>query len=423
MTNMRLNSLSKDLFMWNDNDEKDVKVGTGANAISRNRLIAQGRMCAVEYAGKIIGGNPNLNMKYTSRLESFGGDIRALSKKHADEKLIFCAAMAYAALGKGAPESAVEVRKDRSLVHNPIFRSCMSAIDVEVVTPLLFSVLSDLNGMVMDITPVGLNETKEIEVKANEAFVWEDSSLGSSHSVARQYLYNDVVTLNPRAFSASTRIKWSQLASENTAMDMGEYYMALVRGLQSKMTALATSAFVNAANTGTGYISNYLYFQGFSNSNWFKARKGVAAANGVGANALMAFGDIEALAAVIPSGTPSDAALTYGLGNEWMKTGFISAAAGIPLYEVLPAMVPGTVNSTGAMIGLPNDRIYISARSAGGRAPVQAAMVDGWPVTLEYTARETSDFTIYVNMTTLLDVKPVFANKIAVIDDVTLSGT
>lgn len=423
MPNMRLNSISNEIFQYDANDPKDVKVGTGSNAISRNRLIAQGRMLAAEYAGSVIGGNPNLNVKYTSRLASFGGDYQALSKKHSDEKLIFCAAMAYASVGRAAPESAKQVKEDHALVHNPIFRSCMSAIDVEVVTPLLFSVLSDLNGMIMDITPVGLNETKEIEIKANEAFVWEDRSLGSSHSVARQYLYNDVVTLNPRAFSASTRIKWSQLASENTAMDMGEYYMALVRGLQSKMTALATSAFVNAANTGTGYIPNYLYFQGFSNSNWFKARKGAAAANGVAPGALMAFGDIEALAAVIPSGTPSDAALTYGLGNEWMKTGFISAAAGIPLYEVLPAMVPGTVNSSGDMIGLPNDRIYVAARSAGGRAPVQAAMVDGWPVTLEYTARETSDFTIYVNMTTLLDVKPVFANKIAVIDDVTLSGT
>ena len=420
---MRLNSLSNEIFQFDLNDPKDVKVGTGANAISRNRLIAQGRMCAAEHAGSILGNVPNLKLKYTSRLASFGGDYRALSKKHMEEKLIFCAAMAYATLGKSAPENVEQVRQDRSLVHNPIFRSCMSAIDMDVITPLLFAVLSDLNGMVMDITPVGLNETKEIEVKANEAFVWEDSSLGSSHSVARQYLYNDVVTLNPRAFSASTRIKWSQLASENTAMDVGEYYMALVRGLQSKLTALSTAAFVNAADTGTGYIPNYLYFQGFTNSNWYKARKGAAAANGVGANALMAFGDIEALAAVIPSGTPSDAALTYGLGNEWMKSGFISAAAGIPLYEVMPAMVPGTVNSTGAMIGLPTDRIYISARSAGGRAPVQAAMVDGWPVTLEYTARETSDFTIYINLTTLLDVKPVFANKVAVIDDVTLSGT
>lgn len=417
---LHINSLSNSLFAYRANED-DQTVGAGQNKISRNKIIATGRLCAVEYAGSVLSGGKQ--EKYKSRLNGFDGDYAALSKAHMDQKLIFCATKAYESVGRSAPESAEEVKKDHTLASDPVFLRTMAAIDTEIVSPLLFDVISDLNGMVMDLTTVPMGSTKEIVVESNAAFLWEDGAVGSSHSATRNYLYDDVITLTPRAFHCAGRIKWYQDIVNNDGRSAGRYYMAIIRGLQSKITALTAKAFLDAANANSGYIPSYLYFQGFSSANWANARTAAAVANGVNPRDLMAFGRLNALQAVLPTGTPSDAALTFGLGEEWMKSGFLSMAAGIPLYEVLPAMVPGTVNTSGDMIGLPDDQIFVTARMGGGRAPVQGVIAEGWPITLTYTASETADFTIYINMTTLMDFKAVFANKIALIDDVTLSGT
>lgn len=416
---LKINSISKDIFSYKANN--DQTIGTGANKLSRNKIIATGRLCTVEYLGSVLSGGKA--EKYKSKLNAFDGDYAALSKAHMDQKLLFCATMAYNSVGRSAPENVEQVKADHSLASDTVFLRTMAAIDTEIVAPLLYEVISDLNGMVMDLQTVPMGSTKEIIVESNAAFLWEDGAMGASHSATRNYLYNDVITLNPKAYHCAGRIKWYQDVVNDDGRGAGRYYMAIIRGLQSKITALTTEAFLNAANTTSGYIPSYLYFTGFSNANWAQARTAAAVANGVRPTDLMAFGRLEALQAVIPSGTPSDAALTFGLGEEWFKNGFVSMAAGIPLYEVLPAMVPGTVNTTGQMIGLPDDQIFITARMGRGRAPVQGVIAEGWPVTLTYTADETSDFTIYINMTTLMDFKPVFANKIAMIDDVTLSGT
>lgn len=415
---LKINSISNDLFRYST--AKDQEVGTGANKISRNEIIASGRLCTVEYAGSVLSGGKA--DKYKSRLNDFGGDSIALGKSHLDQKLVFCAAKAYESVGRPAPESADAVRADNTVWCDPVFLRTMAAIDSEVVAPLLYDVLSDLNGMVMDLSTVKIGATKEIVVESNAAFLWEDGAPGSSHSTSRNYLYNDVVTLSPKMYSCAGRIKWYQDVVNDDGRGAGRYYMAIIRGLQSKITALTTKAFLSAATQNSGYIPSYMYFQGFSNANWGSAREAAAVANGVSVRDLMAFGRFKPLQAVIPTGTPADAALTYGLGEEWMKSGFLSMAAGIPLYEVLPAMVPGTANTTGSMIGLPDDQIFITARMGQGRAPVQGVIAEGFPVMLEYTADKTADFTIYANMTTLMDFAPVFSQKIALIDDVTFSG-
>ena len=56
----------------------------------------------------------------------------------------------------------------------------------------------------------------------------------------------------------------------------------------------------------------------------------------------------------------------------------------------------------------------------GGGEVTPASIVTA---TGQMTAEQTADFTIYINMTTLMDIKPAFASRIAVIDGVTLSGT
>jgi len=83
----------------------------------------------------------------------------------------------------------------------------------------------------------------------------------------------------------------------------------------------------------------------------------------------------------------------------------------------MPAMVPGTVNTTGTMIDL-DKHLFITARVGDAMAPIYGAIAEGWPVAMEYTPSETADFEISINMSTLMDFKPVFASKVAVIQNV-----
>ena len=91
---------------------------------------------------------------------------------------------------------------------------------------------------------------------------------------------------------------------------------------------------------------------------------------------------ITATSKVLPLGTPSDAALTYGLGEEWMRNGFLSVVGGVPLFDVDPAMVPGTVNTTGEMLGM-KGLILISGRIGRAYAPVYTAFAEGSPLVIE----------------------------------------
>ena len=211
-------------------------------------------------------------------------------------------------------------------------------------------------------------------------------------------------------------IKWFQLVASENGMDAGWYYTAIIRGLWSKITALYTGALLKAAKR-TEYVPSYLTFDSYSSANWASATTAAAVANGVRREQLMAFGNYASLQKVLPSGTPSDAALTYQLGEEWMRNGFVSMVGRVPLFEVMPAMVPGTVNTTGTMIDL-DKNLFITARVGDAMAPIYGAIAEGWPVAMEYTPSETADFEISINMSTLMDFKPVFASKVAVIQNV-----
>jgi hypothetical protein len=406
---LKLNSLDTNVFIYHSNN--DETIGTGTNKISRDELIASGRLCATEYLGKQLDPKG-----FVSRLAQFGGSYDVAARKHMEKKLLFCATKAYAAVGKPAPENVEAVKSDMNLWKDPIFLRTMSYIDAEVVSPLLYSVISDLGGQMLNLRSAPVGRTVEINVQSNEAFLWEDSAPGSGHSTTKNYLYGDTITLNPKMYVCNGTIKWFQLVASDNGMDAGWYYTAIIRGLWSKITALYTKALLNAA-TNTMYVPSYLTFDSYSSANWASATTAAAVANGVRREQLMAFGNYASLQKVLPSGTASDAALTYQLGEEWMRNGFVSMVGRVPLFEIMPAMVPGTVNTTGTMIDL-DKHLFITARVGDAMAPIYGAIAEGWPVAMEYTPSETADFEISINMSTLMDFKPVFASKVAVIQNV-----
>ena len=118
--------------------------------------------------------------------------------------------------------------------------------------------------------------------------------------------------------------------------------------------------------------------------------------------------------------------LQYGLGEAWFYNGYLPKAAGVDLFPVTPAIVPGTQNSTLDTIDT-GDNIYILAK--GLYRPLVGARYEGTPITLTATpsggngyAQGTADFTIDINVTATLDIQPVFASKVGVITSVYPTG-
>ena len=397
---LKLNSVNPREFQFSSADMKQGR-------ISRNELIATGRVVAMEYNGQ-LSNKARGDKGYEPRMNEV--EYSKLASGHKKNLLMFCAAQAYAAQGKNAPESFDEVKNDLGLPRDRNFLATLAGISREVITPLLPYVISNMGGILMESTTVPLGQTKEITVHSNDIFLFEDSSWGASRSATLNYLYDDTITLNPHPYTCQACIKWYQMVGND--VDIGWYYNAIMAGMYSKIMANYIGAIQTLADNST-YVPDYLTFDTYNSQNWAEAIVAVSTANGIPRDQLMAFGDYRDLQKILPLGTPSDAALTYGLGLEWMRNGFLSVVGGVPLFEVNPAMVPGTVNTTGDMIGM-KGLIIISGRIGRAYAPVYTAFADGSPLVIEMEPRETGDTSIYIDCTAVMDTKIVLGSKIAV---------
>lgn len=397
---LKLNSLSVDNFRVNGADTKQGR-------ISRNDLIATGRLLTMEYNGRLSNKARN-DKGYEPRLDET--KYNNLASGHKKSLLMFCAAQAYAIQGKNAPEDFEQVKNDLGLSRDRTFLATLAGISREVITPLMPYVISNMGGILMESTTVPLGQTKEITVHSNDIFLFEDSSWGASRSATLNYLYDDTITLNPHPYTCQACIKWYQMVGND--VDIGWYYNAIMAGLYSRIMANYIGAIKTLADNST-YVPDYLTFDTYNSQNWAEAIVAVSTANGIPRDQLMTFGDYRDLQKILPLGTPSDTALTYGLGLEWMRNGFLSVVGGVPLFEVNPAMVPGTVNTTGDMIGM-KGLIIISGRIGRAYAPVYTAFADGSPLVIEMEPRETGDTSIYIDCTAVMDTKIVLGSKIAV---------
>lgn len=401
---LRLNNIPPEIFK--------SKNSGNSRTITREDLIASGRLVACEYAGKACN-RVHKNNEYDPMLKE-ELTYSALAKGHKEKLLMFCAGKAYAAQGKEAPSKYSEVANDLSLAKNQTFLATLSGIVREVITPLLPYTIANSGGMLMETSTVPLGQTKEIVVHSNDIFLFEDSSWGANRSASTNYLYDGTVTLNPHPYTANATIKWFQMIANDT--DIGWYYNAIMSGMYSKIMALYTTAITGIVDN-TKYLPTYLQFDGYNTANWGAATVGVSTANGIPRDRIMAFGEYRTLQKVLPSGTTQDAALTYGLGAEWMRNGFLGTVGGVPLFEVTQAMVPGTVNTTGTLV-YPDDLIILAGRPGETYAPIYTVFADGSPITIEMNPSQTANFAIDISVTATMDTKVVMGSKIALIQNV-----
>lgn len=415
-TSLRLNSLPSSVFDGNPVDEVGkISVIVNGEKVNRAEIVATGRLAAAEYMGKKISEHRfNGAEKYVSRLGDT--DYGSISKFHNVNKFMFCAAKAYEAVGKEAPTSYEEAKRDSQLSRDRTFLATMAAIDRDVLDPLFFAVWNDVGGSLMQWEATPMGSTKQIDIRSNDIFLFEDSSWGSGRSTSKNYLYGKTVTLTPKMYSCNATIKWYQ---DIVNGDAGRYYAAIMNGMWNKIYAILISGFQTAiADTGAGYIPASLSASTYTTENWITITDKVAAANGVQVTDLMAIGSRTSLSHVLPVDSTGGAitGLQYGLGREWFGRGFLPNAGGVDLMPITPAIVPGTQNSTLDTIDL-GDSIYILAKGGMGYAPMFGVYAEGNPITLTATPSETADFTIDINVGAMFEIKPIFASKVGVITE------
>lgn len=424
---LKLNSISQSIFNADDvKDNSTIKVNSAgtSQSISRKEIIATGRLVACEYFGNLVNKNPLTIEKYNSRIKDANFDYATLSKKFREKQLMFCATKVCSLYDKDAPATFDDFKRDcMSYAQDKIFMKMLSEIDREIISPIFFDVIDSVGMGLVQMVTSPLGATKEITVRSNDVFLYEDGSWGSSRSTSKNYLYSKTITLNPKVHTCNATIKWYQ---DYVDGDAGWYFGALVNGMYNKMYAKLISA-MDAASAGGAYIPEGLTAPTYSTANYIRITDLVAASNGVRVDDLMAIGTRSALSNLLPVDGNGGAitGLQYGLGESWFQNGYLPKAAGVDLFPVSPVIVPGTQNSTLQTIDT-GDNIYIFSKGGYGYKPIYTAVAEGSPIILtttpsggnENAAMGTADFTIDINVSAIFDTKPVFASKVGVIKSV-----
>lgn len=387
-----------------------------SNGGNREDIVACGRLLMYESNGREtnrVRVNNGLNKTdFAARLDDVA--YKVTSDNHKKDLMLYCAAISCNSIGTKAPENWAEFSgRQRDFMSDPTFMRVLAGVTQEIIRPMLPYVISDAVGKLAQSVSVPMGQSYEVVVGSGEILTFSDSSWGATKSVPKGNLYDTSFTLNPRPRAASATIKWYQLVGNDR--DIGVFYNSLAAGMYSYIMGLFNTALTTAA-TNTTYTPSYLQFSSYNTANWINAAKYVGQVNHARRDQIMAYGDYSAMAKVLPSGTAQDASLTFMLGEEWNRVGYLGTTLGIKNFALENAMLPNTQYTTGTQI-MPTNRIYMAATSQA--APVWICFEDGTPINLELDATKgTADGSIDANLTMSIDVKATCSSKIASISNV-----
>lgn len=404
---IKLNNLESRIFA--------VNAAEFGGSQERADIVACGRLLMAERAGRDMNRIHVLRQEtadYQTRIDD--AKYNEINEQVKSKMMLYAAKLACNQTGETAPATYEEFLKgQRRFMSDRNFLRTLSGILTEIVTPVLPAMLSNALDYLCETvyTPVG--QTHEVEVESNDVFIFEDDSHGAARSKPAQHLYSGSVVLNPTPRTAKASIKWYQMIGNN--VDLGRYFNSIAAGLHNKITALWNKAMVAGAASSV-YMPSGLVFASYSTANWISAVKKVKAVNNAYGGNVIAFGDLAALGAVVPSGIVNaasvnlDAALAQMLGQEYARYGYLNGYMGAQLMAIDQAIVPGTQNDLVTEM-MPTDVIYMVA--ANGYKPVYMAFEEGYPLTVTLDPSETADMSTDIIVTACMDVKPVFGSKVA----------
>lgn len=409
MAKLSLNSISPEVFLVCENDQTK----------ERNEIISEGRKLFYEHARK--GQRALYKAMQRSDAPDTGdglnaGQYQKLNELFRKEHLLYAAKRCCAISGKNAPESFEEFRKQgMNFAQNEMFYKVLQGVYEDIVNPILPAVYSEAVDVFADVVEVGFGETAQITIGSNDIPIFQDSAWGASRSVPANRFYARDFTLNPQPKTAEIRVKWHQLVGNG--FDFGELMANIVAGLYAKTMGLWSAMMTAAANNQTLIPSGMKY--SFTALNWARATNKMMAVNNIGKENIIAFGNLVALAKVLPNestGTTNvtmDAALATLLGRDYVGRGYLGEYMGVSLRPLRDAVVPGTQNTSVTTI-LDEHSIWMLATNR--RKPATIAYNSATPISIGIEPLNSgSSFEMGINLTIALDMVATFAAREALI--------
>lgn len=291
---------------------------------------------------------------------------------------------------------------------NTAFRENFAAVVAQIMTPILPAMVSAEFMGFADVSNIAWGDTARFIIHSNDTFYVTRQAEGIKEGTV-QRLYNKEVTVNPEPFNIKFAIDWYQVAAG--LFDFGEWVYRVGVSYNSYITLMIINAFSTNINTGIAASSPY-FTNGFTTAKFAKMADTLRAANG-GAN-IRAYGALAALSAIIPTGAQAN--MQMGIGEEWSKVGHLTDYMGTELVRIPQIMLPNTVNTT-ALLGIPNDTIYMMAD--GGYKPAKIVF-EGQAVTTDIVPTEAPDKEMGLNVTMRIGIGFMTASKFGAITGVTL---
>lgn len=247
-----------------------------------------------------------------------------------------------------------------------------------VITPAVTSILT---GKFNEVRNIAIGDTAEFEIESNEILLANKSAEGIGFN-GEQHLYKDTKTINTYNLSIAFSTPWYQVASGK--VDFGKLFYKASLGFANYFAVEAYNKLVEMA----AQLPAYLKYTGFTTDNIDLATMAVTGANG-GARASI-IGTLPALRNVLPTND----FLKMGVGEEWVKMGYIGTHAGSPLVLLDNLINPATINSN-ATAGTPSfmfdtDELFILPFI--NRRPIKTVF-EGQMFSINKSSVETADKT------------------------------
>lgn len=205
-------------------------------------------------------------------------------------------------------------------------------IITSVETVVVPAVTSAMTGMYNEVRNIALGDTAEFDVESNEILIANVSAEGVSFG-GEQHLYRDTKTIKTKNLNISFSTPWYQIAAGKA--DFGQLFFKASLGFANYFAVEAYNQLVTMAAS----LPAYCRYTGFTTENIDLATMATSGANG-GARASI-IGTLPALREILPTND----FLKQGLGEEWVKVGYIGTHAGSPVVLLDNLINPTTINS------------------------------------------------------------------------------
>ena len=272
-----------------------------------------------------------------------------------------------------------------------------------VLTTITPAVTSLFTGMYNEVRNIAWGDTAEFDVESNEIFQVNRSAEGISFG-GEQKKYRYTKTINPEPLNITFSTDWYRVAAGKE--DFGLNYFRAAQGFANYFTVQAYNRLYAMAQQ---VPASYRY-TGFTTENIDLAVMAVEGANS-GAQASI-IGTLPALREVLPSND----FLKMGVGEEWVKVGYVGEHAGAPVVKIDNILNPVTVNSN-TTSGTPSFMFYnnvLFILPFVGHKPVKTVF-EGDLFNITRTAIETDDKTERASLTYRAGVDYVYDTVMALI--------